>query len=114
MHRDAVVERRGCDIVAREPHMVGIALDRVDRRVGRAGSERQRRIAERGTKFQDAARTGGGCQRGKQRAVVVRMGAAAMLRAMRFGRGADFGEWIGCRAGHLCPSFGSGNSGFRA
>ena len=105
VHGDAVIERGGRDVVAGKLRVLGIALDAVDGRVRRAGCERQRGVAERRAQFQDAARIGSGRQRRQQRSVVIRIGAAAMPRAVRIRRGADGREGIGQGLFHCGHSF---------
>ena len=112
MHGDAVIHAGGRDIVARELHMLGIALNGIDGRIRRAGGERQSGIAERRSQFQNAPRVGRPGQRRQERAVIIRIGVAAVLAAMGVGRGANFGEGIGPRLVILL--LGSDNSGSRA
>ena len=95
MHDDVAGKPMRLDLLAREPHVLGIALDGVDHRLRRALGEAQRGVAERGAEFEHAPRVGGRRQRPEQRAVVVRIGVAAVLGAVLKRRLAQGGEGIG-------------------
>jgi len=80
--------------------MIRVALNGIDRRVRRARCKGQRRVTESRAQFQDAARIGRRRQRSEQRAVIISIGTAAVLRAMRGGRGLYLGEGIESRNLH--------------
>src|SRR5262249_28886849 len=94
MNANAGREPAGFDVLSREPYVLRIALDGVDHGLWRAVREPQGRVAERGAELDNAARAGCGRQPAEQRAVAIRVGAAAVLLAMRMGGGADMGEGI--------------------
>ena len=103
MHDDMAVHAMGFDLLARQPYVLGIALDGVDHRLRRAFGKPQRGIAKRGTQFEHAPRIGGGGQRTKQRAVVIRVSTAAVLGAMRQRRLANGVKRVGRSLGHNKP-----------
>ena len=59
VHSDAVVERRGRDVVAGKPHVLFVAVDCIDGGIRRAIGERQGRVTERGPEFENAPGMGG-------------------------------------------------------
>ena len=81
--------------LAREPDVLGIALDGVDPGLRRAVGERQRGVAERAAELEDALGAGRRRDRAEQRAVAVGIRAAAVLGAMLERRLADLGERVG-------------------
>src|SRR6185295_15639042 len=94
VHGDALGKTRSRNVLARAPHMLGIALDGVDPRLGCAIREPERRVAERTAELEDAPRMDRSSNRAKQRTVVVGPSAAAMLGAMPERRVMHLGEWI--------------------
>ncbi len=70
-------------------------LDGVDDRLGRASGEPQRRVTERGAEFGTPPRIRRRGERAEQRAIVVRVSAAAMADAMRQRCLAQRGEGVG-------------------
>ena len=80
--RDARRKARGLDMLAREPHMLGIAFDGVDFGLRRAMGKRERGVAERTAELEDAPCIHRRGERAEQRAVAIRPGAAAVLGAV--------------------------------
>jgi hypothetical protein len=86
---------RLCAAPLREPHVLRVYVDGVDNGVRRAVGHPVRRIAERAAEFEDALRLRRGRNRAQQRAVVERIGAAAVARAVAVGLRQNGAEAVG-------------------
>src|SRR5262249_35195515 len=69
-----------------KPHMLAVALDGINPRLGRTMGKAQRGVAERGAELEDAPGVARSRQRAEQRAVAIGPRAAAVLGAVRLRR----------------------------